>query len=116
MEPRTAFGAKGSVEPFRTTSPAAPEASTTRKYGGTGLGLTITGRLIEMMGGEMWVESTVGQGTTFYFTLPLGLQKDSEPAHPGLDISDLSSISVLVVDDNETSRNRIIRMPTWTRA
>jgi PAS domain S-box-containing protein len=81
------------------------DSSTTRHYGGTGLGLTISARLIERMGGRVWVESEVGRGTQFHFNIQLGAAEANAIvigtiAPPEI----LSGVSVLIVDDNRTNR------------
>jgi two-component system, sensor histidine kinase and response regulator len=80
------------------------DKSTTRRYGGTGLGLTIASRLVELMGGKIRVQSDVGRGTTFSFELALPAASDATVAvrRPSADV--LRGIRVLIVDDNATNR------------
>jgi len=82
------------------------DASMTRRYGGTGLGLAIARKLVTLMGGELKVESTLGTGSTFSFTLLLAVEAPAARA-TGAGVS-LGSRRVLIVDDNETNR-RILR-------
>jgi len=81
------------------------DASTTREFGGSGLGLTISRRLVEMLGGTLWVESEVGQGSHFHFTIRVDAV-DARITNPAMawlpDV--LHGVKVLIVDDNRTNR------------
>jgi two-component system, sensor histidine kinase and response regulator len=85
------------------------DGSMARKYGGTGLGLTICTRLVEMMGGKIWVESELGQGSNFHFALQLAVQ--DSPARPEpLEARQLRDLHALIVDDNLTNRKVLAGM------
>ena len=92
---------------------AQADGTMTRRYGGTGLGLTISARLVEMMGGRIWVESEVGQGSSFHFTVRFLVAKaqattvDAEPVN-------LVDVAVLVVDENATNRRMLdMTLRSW---
>ena len=75
----------------------------TRQFGGTGLGLAISARLVKMMGGHIWVESEVGGGSQFHFTVRFGQAQADKPNCPA-EVPSLVGLPVLVVDDNATNR------------
>jgi signal transduction histidine kinase/CheY-like chemotaxis protein len=84
------------------------DGSATRRFAGTGLGLTITSRLVEAMGGQVWLESSVGHGSTFSVDIPLESSEEVEriSVEPG---PSLHATRVLVVDDNDAARNVLLR-------
>jgi signal transduction histidine kinase/HPt (histidine-containing phosphotransfer) domain-containing protein len=84
------------------------EASTARKYGGTGLGLVISRRLAELMGGRMWAESVPGEGSIFHFTIQVTVPPESRPpAYVGRQTR-LADLKILILDDDAASRNALV--------
>ena len=88
------------------------DASTTRRYGGTGLGLAISKRLVELMGGEIGLNSAEGRGSEFWFTVRLAKQAESE--RPAIPAAELRGARILVVDDNATNREVLtVQLRAW---
>jgi two-component system sensor histidine kinase/response regulator len=88
------------------------DGSMARKYGGTGLGLTICRKLVEMMNGRIWVESEMGKGSTFHFTASLGVQDNPSLRPAPLQPEQLRDLHALIVDDNYTNRRVLQGMLT----
>ena len=103
------ISAEGMTRLFQSFSQV--DASTTRKFGGTGLGLAISKRLAELMGGTMWVESTIGQGSTFLFTIATTRAPESPDGAAALLPADarakLAGKRILIVDDNAAVRRQL---------
>jgi len=90
------------------------ETATSRKYGGTGLGLTISHRLVELMGGRLELKSELSKGSRFFFELPLGVAQQEVAASGALELMQYRGSRVLVVDDNPTNRQILEEtLETW---
>ena len=85
------------------------DGSTTRKFGGAGLGLTISSRLVKMMGGRIWVESQPGDGSNFHFTIKGGVLTAQGRADP-VEAPELAGVPTLIVDDNALNRRILAEM------
>ncbi|MCK5313196.1 MAG: response regulator, partial [Desulfobacteraceae bacterium] len=99
----TGIGIEKSKQKTIFDSFSQADGSTTRKYGGTGLGTTISKQLVELMGGEIGLESKIGKGSTFWFTVKFKQQKGKKLKKDDANIN-LNGLKILVVDDNKTNQ------------
>jgi signal transduction histidine kinase/DNA-binding response OmpR family regulator/HPt (histidine-containing phosphotransfer) domain-containing protein len=110
----TGIGISPEIQPQIFESFTQADGSTTRKFGGTGLGLTIVKQLIEMMGGVIGLRSELGKGTTFWFTLQFKVQYHSLPSARAAS-GDLTKLRVLIADNNPTSRDTLhSQLDAWS--
>jgi signal transduction histidine kinase/CheY-like chemotaxis protein len=106
----TGIGIEPSVLPRLFQSFSQADTSINRKYGGSGLGLAICKGLVQQLGGHIWVESTLGKGSTFFFTLVAETTSESHVSK----IESMNGLRALVVDDNKTNLKILVRqLGTW---
>jgi two-component system, sensor histidine kinase and response regulator len=108
----TGVGIPPSALPYLFHAFSQADGSTTRKYGGTGLGLAISKQIVEMMGGQIGVESTLGQGSTFWFNVRLQKQEPSSEASIAPAITQLAGATILIADHNEANRTLLAQQVT----
>jgi len=106
----TGIGIPAEKQPLIFAPFSQAGGSTTRKYGGTGLGLSISKKLVELMGGRLWVESTSGAGSVFHFTARFAFHRGSKIEKRALQPASLQQLAVLIVDDNGTNRRILEEM------